>query len=123
MVVREVFLIGSFTVLGAIVILTGWFALMEYDQYPEAERKRIVERIKSSPAAIIAVALMPVGIVINMLGNAIGSLWMVIIGATLIFVQSIIVSLLFWRRKRWKSIVLLIAMIVLGVFLYMPLFM
>ena len=114
---------GAFTVLGAIIILTGWFALMEYDQYPESERKRIVERIKNSPAAIIAVALMPVGIVVNMLGNAIGSLWMVVIGATLIFVQSIIVSLLFWKRKRWKSIVLLIAMIVLGIFLYMPLFM
>ncbi|MCG5102638.1 hypothetical protein [Oceanobacillus alkalisoli] len=114
---------GAFTVLGAIIILTGWFALMEYDQYPESERKRIVERIKNSPAAIIAVALMPVGIVVNMLGNAIGSLWMVVIGATLIFVQSIIVSLLFWKRKRWKSIVLLVTMIVLGVFLYMPLFM
>ena len=113
---------GAFTVLGAIIILTGWFALMEYDQYPESERKKIVERIKNSPAAILAVALMPVGIVVNMVGNASGSLWMVVIGATLIFVQSIIVSLLFWRRKRWKSIVLLIAMLVLGVFLYMPLF-
>ncbi|GGN61251.1 hypothetical protein [Oceanobacillus indicireducens] len=123
MELREVFHIGSFTVLGAIVILTGWFALVEYDQYPESERKEIVDRIKGSPAAIIVVALMPVGIVVNMLGNAVGSLWMVIIGATLIFVQSIIVSLLFWKRKRWKSIVLLIAMIVLGIFLYMPLFM
>ncbi|MEI3598520.1 MULTISPECIES: hypothetical protein [unclassified Oceanobacillus] len=123
MELREVFHIGSITVLGAIVILTGWFALVEYDQYPESEWKEIVDRIKGSPAAIIAVALMPVGIVINMLGNAIGSLWMVIIGATLIFVQSIIVSLLFWKRKRWKSIVLLFTMIVLGVFLYMPLFM
>lgn len=122
MEVREVFHIGSFTVLGAIVMLTGWFALVEYDQYPESEQKEVVARIKNSPAAKIVIALMPVGIVMNMLGNAIGSIWMVIIGATFIFVQSIIVSLLFWRRKRWKSIVLLVAMVVLGLFLYMPLF-
>lgn len=119
---REVFHIGSFTVLGAIVMLTGWFALVEYDQYPESEQKEVVARIKSSPVAKMVIAFMPVGIVMNMLGNAIGSFWMVLLGATFIFVQSIIVSLLFWRRKRWKSIVLLVAMVVLGLFLYMPLF-
>ncbi|MBP1970826.1 glucan phosphoethanolaminetransferase (alkaline phosphatase superfamily) [Virgibacillus natechei] len=113
---------GSMSVLGAIVILTGWFALVEYDEYSESERKKILERIKSSPTAIIGLALMPVGILINVLGTFIGSIWMVIIGATFIFVQSIIVSLLFWRRKRWKSILLLITMIILGVFLYIPLF-
>ena len=112
---------GSFTVLGAIVMLTGWFALVEYDQYPESEQKKILEYIKKSPRAIIVIALMPVGILINIIGSFIGSFWMVIIGATLIFVQSIIVSLLFWRRKRWKSIVLLIGMIILGVILYLPL--
>lgn len=113
---------GSISILGAIVILTGWFALVEYDQYPESERKKILERIKNSPAAIVGVALMPIGLLINVLGTFIGSIWMIFIGATFIFVQSIIVSLLFWKRKRWKSILLLITMIVLGVFLYMPLF-
>lgn len=113
---------GSISVLGAIIILTGWFALIEYDQFPESKRTEILKRIRGSPVAIIVIALMPVGILINMLGNFIGSLWMVIIGATMIFIQSIIVSLLFWRRKRWKSIVLLITMILLGIILYMPFF-
>lgn len=112
----------GFTVLGAIVILTGWFALIEYDQYPESERQKIVERIKRSPAAIIVIALMPVGLLINIIGTFIGSIWMVIIGATLLFIQSIIVSLLFWNRKRWKSILLLVTMMILGTLMYMPLF-
>ncbi|MHA6253245.1 hypothetical protein [Oceanobacillus sp. CAU 1775] len=112
----------SISAIGAIVILTGWFALTEYDQFPEAERLNILERIKRSPLAIIVIALMPLGLIINMLGTFLGSIWMVMIGATLIFVQSIIVSLLFWRRKRWKSIVLLITMVILGIFLYLPLF-
>jgi len=113
---------GSFSVLGAIVVLTGWFALVEYDLFPESERKKIVERIKRSPAAIMVIALMPVGILINVFGTFIGSLWLVYIGATFVFLQSIIVSLLFWKRKRWKSIVLLITMIILGSILYLPLF-
>lgn len=116
------FPMGSFSVLGGIVILTGWFALVEFDQYPESERKKILERIKSNPVAIILVALMPIGILINVLGTFIGSLWMIITGATFIFVQSIIVSLLFWRKKRWKSILLLSTMLILGFFLYLPLF-
>lgn len=112
----------GFTVLGAIVILTGWFALVEYDQYPESERQKIIEHIKRSPTAIIVIALMPVGLLINMLGTFIGSIWMVIIGATLLFIQSIIVSLLFWNRKRWKSILLLVTMMILGTLMYTPLF-
>lgn len=113
---------GSISVLGAIIILTGWFALIEYDQYPEAERQKLLERIKKSPAAIIVIALMPVGILIHMIGSFLGSLPLAVIGATFIFVQSMIVALLFWKRKRWKSIILLITMILLGFFLYMPLF-
>lgn len=113
---------GSISVLGAIILLTGWFALIEYDLFSESERAKLIERIKRSPLVIIVIALMPVGILIHILGTFIGSLWMVVIGATFIFVQSIIVSLLFWKRKRWKSIVLLITMLLLGIFLYMPLF-
>jgi hypothetical protein len=55
----------GFTVLGAILFLTGWFALVEYDQHSEAEKKEIRERIKNSPAAILVIALMPVGLLIN----------------------------------------------------------
>lgn len=115
-------IMGSFSVLGAIVVLTGWFALVEYDQYTESDKKKILERIKNSPAAILTIALMPVGLIVNMLGTFMGSLLLVMIGATLIFIQSIIVSLLFWRKKRWKSILLLVTMFILGVLLYIPLF-
>lgn len=112
----------SITVLGVIIILTGWFALVEYDKYPESEQKEMRERIKNSPLALIAVALMPVGILTNALGSLIGSIWLTTTGATFIFIQSIIMSLLFWKRKRWKSILLLVTMIILGLFLYLPLF-
>lgn len=113
---------GPVTVLGAIIIITGWFALVEYDSFPESERQQIIQRIKNSPLFIFIIALMPVGILINMLGGFTGSLWMVITGASLIFVQGIIVSLLFWNRKRWKSIVLLVAIVTLGIFIYIPFF-
>ncbi|WP_405097287.1 hypothetical protein [Oceanobacillus sp. FSL H7-0719] len=113
---------GAFSVLGAIVVLTGWFALVEYDQYSEPEKKKIVDRIKKSPAAIIIITLMPAGLLVNMLGSFIGSFIMIISGATLIFIQGIIVSLLFWKKKRWKSILLLVTMVILGVLLYLPLF-
>lgn len=109
------------SVTGAIVIITGWFALMEFDSYPESERNRILQKIKKSPALILLIALMPVGLGIHVLGAFAGQLWMVLLGATLIFIQGVIVSLLFWQSKRWKSIILLIAMIVLGGLLYVPL--
>lgn len=113
---------GTVTVTGAILIITGWFALVEFDSFSEAERKDIIQRIKGSPAYILLIAFMPLGILINMAGGLLGFLWMVIIGSSLIFLQGIIVSLLFWKRKRWKSIVLLVAIVVLGIFIYLPLF-
>lgn len=113
---------GSISVLGAIVILTGWFALIEFDQLPESERQNIIDRVKKSPGALIVIAFMPVGIILTVLGTLFISFWTVFIGATLIVVQSIIVSLLFWKRKRWKSIILLITMIILAAVLYIPLF-
>src|SRR5690625_1133790 len=113
---------GMITVTGAILIITGWFALVEFDSFPESERNQIIRRIKRSPAFIFLIALMPIGIIINWLGGFIGSLWMVVIGASCIFLQGIIVSLLFWKRKRWKSILLLVVIIILGMFIYIPLF-
>lgn len=113
---------STVTVTGAILIITGWFALVEFDSFPESERKQILQRIKGSPTYILLIALMPAGIIINMLGSYSRSLWMVVVGATLIFLQGIIVSLLFWKRKRWKSIVLLAAIVALGIFIYIPLF-
>jgi len=113
---------GTVTVTGAILIITGWFALVEFDNFPESERKQIIKRIKRSPAYILLIALMPAGILINVLGSFFGLIWMVVIGSSFIFLQGIIVSLLFWKRKRWKSILLLVVIVTLGIFLYIPLF-
>src|SRR5690625_6718580 len=104
-------LMGTITVTGAIIIITGWIALVEYDNFPESERKQIIQKIKRSPTLILLIALMPVGILVNVLGKFFGSIWMVVIGATLIFIQGIIVSLLFWKRKRWKSILMLVVIV------------
>lgn len=112
---------GTVTVTGAILIITSWFALVEFDSFSESIRKQILQKIKTSPALIALVALMPVGLIINLLGTYLRSVSMVIIGATLIFLQGIIVSLLFWNRKRWKSILLLVVIVGLGIFIYLPL--
>lgn len=113
---------GTLTITGAIIMITGWFSLVEFDHFPESERKQILQKIKRSPAYIALIALLPIGIVINRLGSKIGSVALVVIGATLIFLQGIIVASLFWKRKRWKSILLLSVIGVLGVFMYIPLF-
>lgn len=122
MIERGVLRMGTITVTGAIVIITGWFSLVEYDSFSEQKQKQILQQIKRSPAYILLIALMPVGIFINVLGGIFGFLWMIIIGATFIFLQGIIVSLLFWKRKRWKSILLLVVIVALGIFIYIPLF-
>lgn len=113
---------GMITVTGAMVMIIGWLTLIEFDSYPEPERIQIMQRIKKSPIRIILIALMPIGIIINMLGTFSNTLWMVIIGASLIFLQGLIASVLFWKRKRWKSIFLFIVIVGLGVFIYIPLF-
>ncbi len=113
---------GTVTVTGAIIVIIGWFTLVEYDHFSESERKKIVQSIKRSPIYISLIALMPVGIIINLVGTILGFAWMVIIGATLIFLQGIIVSLLFWKIKRWKGIFLFSVVVALGIFIYVPLF-
>jgi len=113
---------GTVTVTGAIIVITGWFSLVEFDSFSESKRQQIIKEIKGSPTYILLIALMPVGIIINTLGSFLASTWMIIIGASLIFLQGIIVSLLFWNRKRWKSITLLVTIVLLGVFIYIPLF-
>lgn len=113
---------GPGAITGTILIITGWFALVEFDHFPESERQEILQKIKRSPAYILLIALMPAGILINMLGVFMGVYWMAIVGASLIFLQGMIVSLLFWKRKRWKSILLFTVIIALGIFIYIPLF-
>ncbi len=122
LVIKGGFLMGMVTVTGAIIILVGWFSLVEFDSFSESKRQQVIKKIKGSPAYILLIALMPLGIIINTLGSFFASIWMVIIGASLIFLQGIIVSLLFWNRKRWKSITLLVTIVLLGVFIYIPLF-
>src|SRR5699024_11553027 len=122
MIDRGVRRMGTITVTGAIVIITGWISLVEYDSFSEQKQKQILQQIKRSTAYILLIALMPVGIFINVLGGIFGFLWLIIIGASFIFLQGIIVWLLFWKRKRWKSILLLVVIVALGIFIYIPLF-
>src|SRR5699024_6920057 len=122
MIERGVLRMGTITVTGAIVIITGWFSLVEYDSFSEQRQKQILQQIKRSPAYILLIALMPVGICVIVLRVIFGFLWMIIIGATFIFLQGIIVSLLFWKRNRWISILLLVVIVALGIFMYRPLF-
>lgn len=112
---------GQVTITGAIIIIIGWVVLIEFDSFPESKRTDILQIIKRSPAYMLLIALMPVGILINVLGSFVDSLWMVMIGASLIFLQGIIVSFLFWKHKRWKSILLFVAIGVLGIFIYISL--
>lgn len=97
-------LLGTVTVTSAIVIIIGWITLVEYDNYPEDERKQLLEKIKRSPLAILLISLMPIGILINLVGTYFGSLWLVMLGASLILLQGIIISFLFWKRKRCFAI-------------------
>lgn len=113
---------GTITVTGALIITIGWVTLIEFDSFPESERQRIMQEIKKSPSSILLIALMPIGIFINMLGIFSGILWVVILGASLIFIQGIIASFLFWNHKRWKSVFLFVVMLILGIFIYIPLF-
>src|SRR5690625_1787991 len=108
------FLMGSVTITGAMIIITGWLVLVEFDSYPEQERRRILDKIKTSPSYILLIALMPIGILMNIIGAFFGIVWMVVLGAALIFLQAIIISLLLWNRKRWKSVLLLIAIAILA---------
>lgn len=113
---------GPITLTGALIIIIGWLTLIEFDSYPESKRDQIMNDIKRSPALILLIALMPLGIFINALGTFSNSLWMTILGTTLIFIQGTIAAIIFWNRKRWKSVILFVTVIGLGIFIYLPLF-
>lgn len=112
---------GQVTVTGAMIIIIGWVTLIEFDSYSESKRTRILQTIKGSPVYILLIALMPIGILINVMGSFLDSVWLVIVGASLIFLQGLFISFLFWKHKRWKSILLLVAIGVLGTFSYISL--
>lgn len=113
---------GTISVTSAIVIIVGWMTLIEYDHVSEEERREIIQKIKTNPFYFITIALLPIGIIINVLGTVIGSVAMVLSGATFIFIQGLIVAFIFWQRTRWKSILLFIVVLGLGIFIYIPLF-
>lgn len=109
------------TVMGAILIITAWIALLEFDNQPESERTKTIQTIKHNPLYIVIIALLPLGIIINIIGTFFGSLALAIIGASLIILQSLIVSYILWKRTRWKAVLLLVIVLVLGIFVYTPL--
>lgn len=113
---------GTVTVTGAMIIVIGWITLVEFDSYPETERERIIKKIKESSSYILLITLMPIGIGLNVLGGFFTSYWLVVLGTFLIFVQGIIISFLLWNKRRWKSILLFIVIIILGIFVSIPLF-
>lgn len=113
---------GTVTVTGAMIIIIGWITLVEFDSYSEEQRAKILDNIKSSPAYIMLIALMPIGIFINILGSISTLSWLVSLGTFLILLQGIIIVFILWNRKRWKSILLLIALIMLGSVILIPLF-
>jgi len=115
------FVMVTFTITGAMIIIIGWIILIEFDSYPEPERKQILQKIKESPTYIILIALMPIGIVINVIGGFFGADLIVITGASLIILQGLIVAILFWKWKRWKSIFLFVVILILGIAMYVPL--
>ena len=113
---------GKITVTGAIIIVTAWITLIEYDHLPEEERQKVINAIKTKPKYFLLLSLMPLGILFNVLGTIIRSPSLVLTGATLLILQALFVSFVFWNRTRWKSVFLFIVTIILGVFLYFPLF-
>lgn len=115
---REGMELATVTLTGVIMIITGWIALVEFDSYPESERIQILQKIKKSPAYILLIAFMPIGIVVTVMGSTVESLSMVVLGTALIILQSIIVSFLIGRRKRWKGIMLFVIVVILGLLIY-----
>jgi len=113
---------GTVSITTALIIVIGWITLIEYDSYSESEKSQIMQKIKTSPLYIMVIALMPIGILLNIVGNVVLSSTIILLGSTLIFVQGLIVAFLFWNRKRWKSVLLFVVTIGLGIFLYIPLF-
>src|SRR5690625_2314388 len=112
---------GQVTITGAMIIIIGWVTLIEFDSYSESKRTQILQTIKGSPVYILLIALMPNGILINVVGSFLDSVWHAIVGASLIFLQRLVISLLFWKHQRWKSILILVDIGVLDIFIYISL--
>lgn len=111
---------GPITITGAIIIVTTWMALIEFDHLDEAERKGILQQIRINPFYFITVLLLPLGIMMNVFGSFIRYGPMIITGATIILIHALLVSFIFWGRTPWKGILLFLVVFSLGIFLYLP---
>lgn len=109
---------GSITITGAMIIIIGWMVFIEYDHLPESEREKIIDTLKTNVWYVMLFALMPVGIIVNLIGMNIGSFVTTVVGATMIFVQGLIVSFVLGKRTRWKGVMLFIIILVLGTLQY-----
>lgn len=107
---------GTVTVTSAILLITAWTALIEFDSYSEEKRTRIIEKIKITPLYWLIIALLPLGIIVSSTGTMIGSVSLHLVGASLIFIQSLIIAVFLWKESPWKSVMLFI-LIGLGIFL------
>jgi len=116
MYIRVGFKMGKISITGALIIIIGWLVLIEFDRYPEVRRRQIMQQIRSSPKYILLIALLPAGILLHFIGAFFELLFLVTLGTVLIFLQGIIVAILFWKIRRWKSILLFIVLIILGIF-------
>src|SRR5690625_1604309 len=66
-------IVGKITVTGAIIIVTAWITLIEYDHLPEEERQKVINAINTKPKYFLLLLLMPLGILFNVLGTIIRS--------------------------------------------------
>lgn len=107
---------GKVSITGALIIIIGWLVLIEFDRYPEEKRRQIMQVIRSNPGYIILIGLMPVGILLHFFGVFFQLFLLIVLGTSLIFLQGIIIAILFWKRRRWKSILLFSVLLILGIF-------
>lgn len=109
---------GTITVTGALIVITAWMALIEFDHLTEEERADVMHKIKTNPFYFMTVVLMPVGIIVNLLGTVLGSLSMLLAGTSFIFIQALILSFILWNRTRWKGVFLLLVVLAFGIVIY-----
>lgn len=113
---------GPISIVGAMIIIIVWFTLIEYDYLTETEQTKIKTKIKQRPLYMTILLLMPLGIIINILGGLLRSVSLTTLGATLIFLQGLIIAYWFIKRNNKKAIAMFLIIFLLGIFLYMPFF-
>src|SRR5699024_4522080 len=112
---------GSITVTSAILLITAWTALIEFDSYSEENKRSIIETIKMTQLYWLIIALLPLVLVINGIGVIIGSSQLLLLAASMILIQSLIIAAILWNATAWKGIMLFIIIIGLGLVLFLPL--